>query len=130
MTRTIAALLLLAGAAQAAPFHTAPGLDPEQSMTTACREYDRKLAECHNNRQVCDPAELRELQRRCAAPERQSKPLKPSLTQAPSGKPEPYSCTQLREAERKCSYVTQGRCYVQHEVDRLRKECIRDGGRG
>jgi hypothetical protein len=43
--------------------------------------------------------------------------------------PEPYSCQMYREKQKQCSYVTQGRCYVQHEVDRLRQQCIRDGGR-
>jgi hypothetical protein len=43
--------------------------------------------------------------------------------------PEPYSCQMYREKEKQCSYVTQGKCYVQHEVDRLRQQCLRDGGR-
>lgn len=43
--------------------------------------------------------------------------------------PEPYSCQLYREAERKCSYNTIGKCYVQHEVDRLRAQCLREGGR-
>ena len=43
--------------------------------------------------------------------------------------PEPYSCQMYREAEKKCSYSTIGKCYVQHEVDRLRQQCLREGGR-
>jgi len=42
---------------------------------------------------------------------------------------EPYSCQMLREAERKCAANTIGPCYVRHEVDRLRKQCIREGGK-
>jgi hypothetical protein len=44
-------------------------------------------------------------------------------------KTEPYSCQMLREAEKKCATNTIGPCYVQSEVTRLRKQCIRDGGR-
>jgi hypothetical protein len=41
----------------------------------------------------------------------------------------PYSCRLLDDAERQCAYNTIGRCATQSEVDRLRKECLRDGGR-
>jgi hypothetical protein len=44
-------------------------------------------------------------------------------------KEEPYSCRMYHEAERKCSYNTIGKCYLQSEVDRLRQQCLRDGGR-
>lgn len=50
-------------------------------------------------------------------------------TSAYAEKPEPYSCQMYREAEKKCSYNTIGKCYVQHEVDRLRQQCLREGGR-
>jgi hypothetical protein len=42
--------------------------------------------------------------------------------------PEPYSCQMFREAQRKCAANTIGPCYVQHEMDRLRQQCIREGG--
>jgi len=42
---------------------------------------------------------------------------------------EPYSCKMYYEAQRKCSYNTVGKCYVQSEVDRLRQQCARDGGK-
>jgi len=41
---------------------------------------------------------------------------------------EPYSCQMYREAARKCAYNTIGKCYVEAEMERLRKQCIRDGG--
>jgi hypothetical protein len=37
----------------------------------------------------------------------------------------PYSCRLLDDAERKCAF---GAC-DRREIDRLRKECLRDGGR-
>jgi len=37
----------------------------------------------------------------------------------------PYSCRLLDDAERKCAF---GQC-DKREIDRLRKECLRDGGR-
>jgi hypothetical protein len=37
----------------------------------------------------------------------------------------PYSCRLLDDAQRKCAF---GAC-DQRETDRLRKECLRDGGR-
>jgi hypothetical protein len=37
----------------------------------------------------------------------------------------PYSCRLLDDAQRKCAF---GQC-DQREIDRLRKECLRDGGR-
>jgi len=37
----------------------------------------------------------------------------------------PYSCRLLDEAERKCAF---GMC-DKRELERLRKECLRDGGR-
>ena len=37
----------------------------------------------------------------------------------------PYSCRLLDDAQRKCAF---GAC-DQREIDRLRKECLRDGGR-
>jgi hypothetical protein len=37
----------------------------------------------------------------------------------------PYSCRLLDEAERQCAF---GQC-DQRVIDRLRKECLRDGGR-
>lgn len=42
---------------------------------------------------------------------------------------EPYSCKMYYEAQRKCSYNTVGKCYIQSEVDRLRQQCARDGGK-
>ena len=49
---------------------------------------------------------------------------------APAAEPQrPYSCRMFDEAQKKCAANSFGPCYVQHEVDRLRKECIRDGGR-
>jgi hypothetical protein len=47
---------------------------------------------------------------------------------APAPPAEPYSCQMLREAERKCAANSFGPCYVQHEVNRLRKQCLREGG--
>ena len=41
----------------------------------------------------------------------------------------PYSCRLYDEAQKKCAANSIGPCYVQHVVDRLRKECLRDGGR-
>lgn len=41
---------------------------------------------------------------------------------------EPYSCQMYREASRKCAYNTIGKCYVEAEMIRLRKQCVRDGG--
>jgi hypothetical protein len=41
----------------------------------------------------------------------------------------PYSYRMFEEAQKKCAANSFGPCYVQHEVDRLRKECLRDGGR-
>jgi len=41
---------------------------------------------------------------------------------------EPYSCQLYREAAKKCAYNTIGKCYVEAEMERLRKECLRDGG--
>lgn len=41
---------------------------------------------------------------------------------------EPYSCQMYREAARKCAYNTIGKCYVEAEMERLRKQCLRDGG--
>ena len=41
----------------------------------------------------------------------------------------PYSCRMYDEAVRKCAANTIGQCYVRHEVDRLRQQCLRDGGR-
>jgi hypothetical protein len=49
--------------------------------------------------------------------------------QPPRPKEQPYSCQLYYEAQRKCSYNTVGPCYVQHEVNRLRQQCIREGGR-
>jgi len=43
-------------------------------------------------------------------------------------KPEPYSCGQYREAARKCAANTIGKCYVEAEMERLRKQCLREGG--
>jgi hypothetical protein len=37
----------------------------------------------------------------------------------------PYSCQLLDDAQRKCSF---GAC-DQREIERLHKECLRDGGR-
>jgi hypothetical protein len=37
----------------------------------------------------------------------------------------PYSCRLLDDAQRKCAF---GQCDAR-EIDRLRKECLRDGGR-
>jgi hypothetical protein len=51
------------------------------------------------------------------------------LQAASTQPPEPYSCQMYREAQKKCSYNTIGKCYVQHEVDRLRQQCLREGGR-
>jgi len=48
---------------------------------------------------------------------------------ANAANPEPYSCVMFREAERKCAANTIGPCYVQSEMERLRKQCIREGGR-
>jgi hypothetical protein len=33
-----------------------------------------------------------------------------------------------REAARKCAANTIGKCYVEAEMERLRKQCLRDGG--
>jgi hypothetical protein len=44
---------------------------------------------------------------------------------APPEPPRPYSCRLLDDAERKCAF---GQC-DQRELARLRKECLRDGGR-
>jgi hypothetical protein len=41
---------------------------------------------------------------------------------------EPYSCQMYREAAKKCAANTIGKCYVQAEMERLYKQCIRDGG--
>lgn len=41
---------------------------------------------------------------------------------------EPYSCQMYREAARKCAANTIGKCYVEAEMERLRKQCLRDGG--
>jgi hypothetical protein len=41
----------------------------------------------------------------------------------------PYSCKAFREAEKKCAANTIGKCYVQAEMDRLRQQCLREGGR-
>jgi hypothetical protein len=49
-----------------------------------------------------------------------------ALAQQPD---DPYSCRRYREAERKCAYNTIGKCVTQSEVDRLRQEYLRDGGR-
>jgi hypothetical protein len=43
--------------------------------------------------------------------------------------PEPYSCQMYREAEKKCAANTIGKCYVQAEMERLRQQCLREGGR-
>jgi hypothetical protein len=37
----------------------------------------------------------------------------------------PYSCRLLDDAERKCAF---GQC-DKREIERLRKECLRDGGK-
>jgi hypothetical protein len=37
----------------------------------------------------------------------------------------PYSCRLLDDAQRKCAF---GQC-DQREIDRLKRECLRDGGR-
>jgi len=34
-----------------------------------------------------------------------------------------------REAEKKCAANTIGKCYVQAEMERLRQQCLREGGR-
>jgi len=48
----------------------------------------------------------------------------------PAAEPQrPYSCRMFDEAQKKCAANSIGPCYVQREVDRLRKECLRDGGR-
>jgi hypothetical protein len=44
------------------------------------------------------------------------------------GHAEPYSCQMYREAARKCAANTIGKCYVEAEMERLRKQCLRDGG--
>jgi flagellar biosynthesis protein FliP len=41
---------------------------------------------------------------------------------------EPYSCQMYREAARKCAANTIGKCYVEDDMERLRKQCLRDGG--
>jgi hypothetical protein len=41
---------------------------------------------------------------------------------------EPYSCQMYREAAKKCAANTIGKCYVEGEMERLRKQCLRDGG--
>lgn len=41
---------------------------------------------------------------------------------------EPYSCQMYRDAARKCAANTIGKCYVEAEMERLRKQCIREGG--
>ena len=50
---------------------------------------------------------------------------------APAVEPQrPYSwAAMFDEAQKKCAVNSFGPCYVQHEVDRMRKECLRDGGR-
>jgi hypothetical protein len=45
--------------------------------------------------------------------------------QPPQPTTTPYSCRQLYEAEHKCGF---GQC-DKREIERLRKECLRDGGR-
>jgi len=47
---------------------------------------------------------------------------------ARADKLEPYSCGQYREAARKCAYNTIGKCYVEAEMERLKKQCLREGG--
>ena len=41
---------------------------------------------------------------------------------------EPYSCQMYREAAKKCAYNTIGKCYVEAEKERLKQQCLRDGG--
>lgn len=41
---------------------------------------------------------------------------------------EPYSCQMYREAARKCAANTIGKCYVEAEMERLYKQCLREGG--
>jgi hypothetical protein len=48
-----------------------------------------------------------------------------SLAQPPPPKTEPYSCRLLYDEQRKCAF---GSC-DKHTIERLRKECLRDGGR-
>ena len=55
-------------------------------------------------------------------------PPAPSLA-AETPPQRPYSCRLYDEAQKKCAANTIGPCYVQREVDRLRQECLRDGGR-
>ena len=49
----------------------------------------------------------------------------PAPTHAAETPPRPYSCRLLDDEQRKCAY---GAC-DQRVLDRLRKECLRDGGR-
>lgn len=50
------------------------------------------------------------------------------LLAASPAQAEPYSCQMYREAARKCAANTIGKCYVEAEMDRLRKQCLREGG--
>jgi hypothetical protein len=47
---------------------------------------------------------------------------------APAPPAEPYSCQMFREAQRKCAANSFGPCYVQRDMDRLRQQCVREGG--
>jgi hypothetical protein len=53
----------------------------------------------------------------------------PALAEEPAAAKRPYSCQMYDEAAKKCAANTIGSCYVQHEVDRLLQQCLRDGGR-
>jgi len=57
-------------------------------------------------------------------------PATPAPSLAAEAPPQrPYSCRLYDEAQKKCAANSFGPCYVQRDVDRLRKECLRDGGR-
>jgi hypothetical protein len=49
----------------------------------------------------------------------------PALTLAGAAAERPYSCRLFDEAQRKCAF---GSCDAR-ELDRLRRECLRDNGR-
>jgi hypothetical protein len=48
-----------------------------------------------------------------------------SVTRAGSDNPPPYSCRQLYDEQKKCGF---GSC-DKRVIDRLTRECLRDGGR-
>jgi hypothetical protein len=48
-----------------------------------------------------------------------------SLAQSPPPKTEPYSCRLLYDEQRKCAFGSRDK----RTVERLRNECLRDGGR-